>query len=83
LEEINAHLEGHEQVRFIGIVDGPWTVFNGHITPTLKLKRNVVEHRYQKLAEDWNLQNAPVVWETEPIVEPAAKHRPHVRGATS
>ncbi len=77
LEEVNAQLEAHEKVSFIAIVDGPWTIFNGHITPTLKLRRNVVESRYQKLAEQWNLQNAPVVWESVPNVVPTVRHAAH------
>lgn len=77
LEEVNAELEAHERVAFIAVVDGPWTVFNGHITPTLKLRRNVVESRYQKLAEEWNLKNVPVVWESPPLLAHAAKHGAH------
>ncbi len=66
LEEINATLDPHERVAFLAIVDGPWTVANGFLTPTLKLKRPILETRYQALVDNWQARNRPVVWETTP-----------------
>jgi long-chain acyl-CoA synthetase len=66
LDEVNAQLDPHERVAFIAIVDGPWTVGNGFLTPTLKLKRPVLESRYQGLADSWKAGNRPIVWETAP-----------------
>ena len=66
LEEVNAHLDPHERVAFIAIVDGPWTVGNGLMTPTLKLKRPVLESRYQGLVDSWKASNRPIVWESTP-----------------
>jgi len=61
---VNTQLDPHEQLSFVAVAEGPWTVGNGLITPTLKLKRNVVEHRYQPCVDDWMRQNRPVVWES-------------------
>jgi len=66
LEETNRHLAPHERVAFIAIVDGPWTVANGLMTPTLKLKRPLLERRYQAFVDDWTSRKRPVVWESEP-----------------
>ncbi|HLI86708.1 MAG TPA: AMP-binding protein [Bryobacteraceae bacterium] len=66
LEETNRDLDPHERVAFLGIADGPWSVANGMLTPTLKLKRALVEARYQGLAEEWRKGNRPVVWESLP-----------------
>lgn len=77
LDEVNAELEAHEKVGFIAIVDGPWTVFNGYITPTLKLRRNAVESHYRQLADDWNRRHAAVVWESIPAIAPAVSHPVH------
>ncbi|HLK50479.1 MAG TPA: AMP-binding protein [Bryobacteraceae bacterium] len=66
LEEMNRQLEPHERVAFIALVDGPWSIANGLMTPTLKLKRPLLEQRYQVLVEDWKRRNRPVVWETAP-----------------
>ncbi|PWU12192.1 MAG: AMP-binding acetyl-CoA synthetase [Terriglobia bacterium] len=66
LDEVNAQLDPHERVAFIAIVEGPWTVANGVMTPTLKLKRPILECRYRNLIDDWTVRNRPVVWETAP-----------------
>lgn len=66
LEQTNQRLAAHERVAFIAIVDGPWTVANGLMTPTLKLKRQFLERRYQALADDWGARRRPIVWESEP-----------------
>jgi long-chain acyl-CoA synthetase len=66
LEEVNRGLDPHERVAFIAIADGPWSVANGLMTPTLKLKRALLEARYQASVEDWQKRNRPVVWESLP-----------------
>ena len=66
VEEINKGLSPHERIAFIAIVDGPWTVANGLMTPTLKLKRPLLERRYQALVNDWQDRQRHVVWESEP-----------------
>jgi long-chain acyl-CoA synthetase len=66
LDQVNAQLDSHERVQFIAIADGPWTVGNGFMTPTLKIKRTVLENRYQSLVDNWERTNCPVVWESGP-----------------
>ncbi|HEY8553113.1 MAG TPA: AMP-dependent synthetase/ligase [Burkholderiales bacterium] len=58
LEELcrraNAQLHafpGYARVRYIARVPGPWTVENGLLTPTLKLKRKEVERRFAREIE--------------------------------
>ena len=63
MELMNSELDPHERVKFLAVVQGPWTIGNGVMTPTLKIKRNVVECRYQSFVEDWYVQQRPVVWE--------------------
>jgi long-chain acyl-CoA synthetase len=63
MQAVNAELDPHERVAFLAIVDGPWTIGNGLITPTLKIKRTALECRYQELFEEWQQQETPVVWE--------------------
>jgi long-chain acyl-CoA synthetase len=60
---VNTQLDPHEQLSFVAVAQGPWTIGNGFITPTLKIKRNVLESRYQPCVDDWMKQNRPVVWE--------------------
>lgn len=63
MESINKDLDPHEQVSFIAAVNGPWTIGNDAMTPTMKIKRGVLESRYQAFIDDWHRQNRPVVWE--------------------
>ncbi len=73
MESINSELDPYERLDMIVIADGPWTIGNGLMTPTLKIKRGVLEGRYQELVDEWRAQNAPVVWESVPgVYMPAA-----------
>jgi long-chain acyl-CoA synthetase len=62
LESVNAQLDPHEQMDFWAVVTEQWTVENGFITPTLKVKRNVVEKHYEPHFETWAKQRKPVIW---------------------
>ncbi len=46
LRELNAQLEPHERIRHLLLVREPWTVDNGCMTPTMKIRRNVLEARF-------------------------------------
>lgn len=62
LAKVNAQLDPHEQLDFVAIVKDQWTVENGFITPTLKIKRAAIEAGYGKHFDDWLKQRQPVVW---------------------
>jgi long-chain acyl-CoA synthetase len=64
MDSINKELDPHEQVSFVAAVRGPWTIGNDAMTPTMKIKRGVLESRYQAFIDDWNRQSRPVVWES-------------------
>jgi long-subunit acyl-CoA synthetase (AMP-forming) len=49
LDKVNARLESHERMSNIVIVDDEWTIENDLLTPTLKLKRNILEKKYSRL----------------------------------
>ncbi|MGH8434498.1 MAG: AMP-binding protein [Pseudomonas sp.] len=46
LRELNAQLQPHERIRHLLLVCEPWTVDNGCMTPTMKIRRNVLEARF-------------------------------------
>ena len=66
LRSMNKELDPFERLSMIVIANGPWTVGNGFVTPTLKIKRGAVEDRYQRLVDDWQSQGRTVVWESIP-----------------
>jgi long-subunit acyl-CoA synthetase (AMP-forming) len=49
LLDVNRHLESHERMSSIVIVNDEWTIENGLLTPTLKVKRDVLEDKYGTL----------------------------------
>jgi long-chain acyl-CoA synthetase len=62
LKVVNAQLDPHERLDFVVVVPEQWTVESGFITPTLKIKRNVVEKHYADYFEGWAKQRKSVVW---------------------
>ncbi|MDP3824071.1 MAG: AMP-binding protein [Burkholderiales bacterium] len=62
LDAINARLDPHEQLDCLVVVSKPWTVENGFITPTVKVKRNRIEEVYGPNFEGWSSAHKPVVW---------------------
>jgi long-chain acyl-CoA synthetase len=46
LHSLNATLQPHERLSHLLLVQDSWTVDNGCMTPTMKIRRNVLEARY-------------------------------------
>lgn len=65
LKAVNARLEAHERLAKLVLTTDPWTIENGMLTPTLKLKRQPMEDRYAALLEAWAEQPGTVVWQGE------------------
>lgn len=61
LQDVNEHLESHERMSHVVIVSEQWTTENGLLTPTLKIKRDLLESRYAELIS--MRHDSPVVWE--------------------
>ncbi|HXK04146.1 MAG TPA: AMP-binding protein [Verrucomicrobiae bacterium] len=66
LASVNAGLESHERLAFLTVVEGPWTIENELITPTLKIRRSKLEQQYLGRIDDWRSRNRPVVWDADP-----------------
>jgi len=52
IETINGRLAGFETIKRFRVVAGEFTEANGVLTPSLKVRRRVVEQRYQRLIEE-------------------------------
>ena len=63
LSEVNAELEDHEQLDYLVIVKDAWTIDNGLLTPTMKLRRSAIEQRYLGMAAGWRDSGRAVIWE--------------------
>ncbi|MFA7401689.1 MAG: long-chain fatty acid--CoA ligase, partial [Bacteroidales bacterium] len=52
VDAVNAKLSPHEQVKRFRIVSEEWTAPTGELSPTLKLKRNVLTKKYENLIKE-------------------------------
>ncbi len=64
LAEVNATLDNHERIAKLVIMQEAWTVENNMITPTMKVKRNVLEKAKQDAFLRWQQdKEVKVMWE--------------------
>ena len=63
LNSVNKLLPPFEQLAFLAIVEDVWSAENGFLTPTLKIKRQVLEATYGSLAKQWYEMQLPVIWQ--------------------
>jgi long-chain acyl-CoA synthetase len=63
LQEVNRQLANYEKIATMIITKEPWTVENGLLTPTLKVKRPVLNNRYGDRLESWVGRPDEIVWE--------------------
>ena len=63
IDDVNKTVDPHEQLAFITIVSDEWSIENSFLTPTLKLKRNVVEDAYEAKVDAWYAQKQKVIWQ--------------------
>jgi long-subunit acyl-CoA synthetase (AMP-forming) len=61
-ESINAVLDKHERLGLVVVIADEWTIDNGKLTPTMKLKRNAIEDELEPLYDGWYSSGETVVW---------------------
>ncbi len=62
-EEVNPTVEHYEQLKKVVIMQQEWTINNGLMTPTMKVKRNEVEKLKMPHYPKWYAMDGVVVWE--------------------
>jgi long-chain acyl-CoA synthetase len=63
LASVNNELENYETLEKIVVLKNDWTVENGLMTPTLKVKRNEVEKIFSPRYVEWFNKIDTVIWE--------------------
>lgn len=63
IELANKSLERHEHIQVAVILRESWSIENGLMTPSLKIKRNAVEKRYQEKYIEWVKREGKVIWD--------------------
>ena len=64
LERANAELPNFERMDFLVVAKEPWTIEGGHLTPTMKIKRSVLESQYEAHLEGWYQAGQKVIWQS-------------------
>jgi long-subunit acyl-CoA synthetase (AMP-forming) len=49
LKQVNAELENHEKIDYFFICKEDWNIENNLLTPSMKIKRNIIEKKYKEL----------------------------------
>jgi long-chain acyl-CoA synthetase len=62
LEEVNARVAEYERLGMLVVADEPWSIENGCLTPTMKLKRARVEASVEGRVGGWYEARQPVIW---------------------
>jgi long-chain acyl-CoA synthetase len=62
-DSINKDLLQHERIEKIIVLKEDWTVENGKLTPTLKLKRHNIEKGLIRYFNKWFKEKDPVIWQ--------------------
>ncbi len=60
---VNEQLESHAKIRGILVVKSPWNIENGVLTPTMKIRRHLLEQKYADLGDAWSSSQS-IIWES-------------------
>jgi long-chain acyl-CoA synthetase len=62
LEEVNRELPPHERLRMIVVANEPWSIENGFLTPTMKIRRGRIESAVAFAVDNWYATGTTVHW---------------------
>ena len=63
LQRTNSELPNYRRISTVVVMNEPWGVENGLLTPTLKVKRNVMNNRFRDHFTNWHERPEQVIWE--------------------
>jgi len=62
LDRVNQGLADYEQLRMVVVAREPWSIENGCLTPTMKIKRGRIEAAVAPQVERWYAEPKKVLW---------------------
>jgi long-subunit acyl-CoA synthetase (AMP-forming) len=62
LREVNQAAPDYEQLRMIVVASQAWTIENGMLTPTMKIRRSRIEADFEAQLAHWYTSQGPVHW---------------------
>ena len=63
LDSVNARLVNYERLGFLVVAKDRWTIADGQLTPTMKIRRPIIEKMYEDKHEAWYAMGKKVIWE--------------------
>jgi long-chain acyl-CoA synthetase len=62
LDDVNRELSPSERLQMIVVANEPWSIENGCLTPTMKIRRNRIESAVTHAVESWYATGSTVHW---------------------
>ena len=62
LIKVNSELVDYEKLRMLVIANEAWSIENGFLTPTMKIKRNRIESAVESQVPSWYEKSGTVFW---------------------
>lgn len=62
LQEVNRELAAHERLHMIVVAGEPWSIENGFLTPTMKIRRSRIEAAVAHAVPGWYSSGSAVHW---------------------
>ena len=62
LQNLNIGLADYEKLQMVVIAPVPWSIENGCLTPTMKIKRSRIEASVEAVVPSWYTNGKPVQW---------------------
>ncbi len=62
LQEVNRELAAHERLHMIVVSGEPWSIENGFLTPTMKIRRSRIEAAVAHAVPGWYSSGSTVHW---------------------
>jgi long-subunit acyl-CoA synthetase (AMP-forming) len=63
LDQVNAQVPDYEKLQMIVVAKDPWSIENGCLTPTMKIRRSRIETVVEPKVEAWYANSSKVQWD--------------------
>ena len=62
LDAVNGAAKTHERLQFIAVSSDEWSIANGLLTPTMKIRRGAIEDATKAKVDGWYEAGSKIVW---------------------
>ena len=62
LAKVNQEIADYERLKMLVVAAQPWSIENGCLTPTMKIKRSHIEYSVQHELDNWYANSKVVIW---------------------